>query len=48
MSLRLSQNHEKAWWHRLPAWARHRQDAGATKNFLEQELWIQRGSQTGG
>jgi hypothetical protein len=26
------------WWHRLPACAPHRQDAGATKNFLGQNL----------
>jgi hypothetical protein len=24
------------WWHRLPACAPHRQDAGATKNFSRQ------------
>jgi hypothetical protein len=36
MSRWLSQNHEQVWWHRLPAYARHRQDAGATKYFVEQ------------
>jgi hypothetical protein len=28
------------WWHRLPACALHRQDAGATKNFLKQDVLI--------
>jgi hypothetical protein len=38
MSPRLTRKAGKAWWHRLPACAPHRQDAGATKKFSGQKI----------